>query len=73
MNLPTALIITVENVWSDDYGGCNVYLSGQLIGHRPYDGSDTAEVAAQVVRALSGLLRERLGWKPEAPDDEYGA
>jgi hypothetical protein len=73
MNLPIALVVTVE----DDYpgepranGGCKVYLTGQLIGHRPYDGSDTDEVAAETVQALSELLRERLGWKPEAPPEE---
>jgi hypothetical protein len=65
MILPVALVVMADG---GDYGGHDVYLSGKLIGFRPYDGSDSAEVAAEVVQSLADLLAERLGWARKAPE-----
>jgi hypothetical protein len=66
-----ALTITAESL-NDGYGGHDVFLNGERIGHRPYDGSNADEVCDETARALAGMLRERLGWAPEAPkEDEY--
>jgi hypothetical protein len=56
---PAALTITTEDA---DYGDHYVYLNGELIGHRPYDGSNHDEICDEVIKAFAGILRERLGW-----------
>lgn len=67
---PVALAITARGNGYDNYDGHMVYLNGELIGHRPYDGSDSDEVCDETARTLAEMLRERLGWIPKDPDDE---
>lgn len=64
---PVALTITAEPCGF--YQGWNMYLSGEPIGHHPYDGSGPDEACDKVTRALAELLREKLGWDPKDPDD----
>lgn len=62
----TALAITADG---GDYRPHEVRLNGQLIGYRPWDGSDSRDVIAEVVSGLAGLLGERFGW-PQTEDLE---
>jgi hypothetical protein len=64
-----ALVITVDGE-DRDYGGNDVYLGEIKIGHRPYDGSWKEDIAKEAAASLAALLRERLGWPLEAPDED---
>ncbi len=68
MSRPVALVVTAEPV--GHYQGWHMQLNGQPIGHMPYDGSNAEEACDKVVTELALLLRERLGWSVEAPDDD---
>lgn len=59
---PTAVVITVESYGL--YEGHDVFLSGHLIGHRPFDGGNSDEAADEALAAFAGVLSERLGWHP---------
>ena len=65
--MPIVFCLTVEP--AGFYAGHDVSLSGRPLGRRPYDGSDSTEVFAEVADALAGLLREKLGW-PVPDEDE---
>lgn len=54
--------IGVEPSPSGYYGGHDVYIEAQLIGHRPYDGTYYEEIRDEVRSALAELLRKELGW-----------
>lgn len=62
-------IKAVDNL-DAEYGGDDVYLGSELIGFRPYDGSDSLEIANEVRRELAAMLRERLGWKTAPVEEE---
>lgn len=66
---PLALVLDVEPAGSGYYHGYDVFLNGQLVGFRPYDGSDTEDVETEVVTALAQLVRAQLGWKEQEHDD----
>ena len=66
-------VIQVEPAsWGTNYDGHNVLINGKQAFHRPYDGSYSDAVEAEVAEALGELLREKLGLKKEAPEEEDG-
>jgi hypothetical protein len=52
------------------YEGHNVKINGIQVAHRPYDGSLDYDVEREVAEAFGELLREKLGWNKEAPEDD---
>lgn len=67
MSRPVALVVEVTG---RGYAPLRVTLNGRLIGFRPYDGKDHEEVEEEVLDALSGLLRERLGYSETQEEDD---
>lgn len=73
-------IITVLAKPRGAYEGYDMYLGSvgdpgdvgeSLIGHKPYDGSSQEQAESEVIQALAGMLRERLGWRDLTEDEEY--
>jgi hypothetical protein len=54
----------------NEYAGDNVLIDGVQAYYRPYDGSDTQDVIKEAAGALGTLLREKLGYFEEAPEEE---
>jgi hypothetical protein len=61
-------ILSVEG--AGFYRGHNVKINGVQVAHRPYDGSGVDTVELEVAEALGELIREKLGWNEEAPEQE---
>lgn len=68
MAAPVTFVLTITG---GDYGGHEVRLNDQVIGHRPYDGSRPDDVNNEVAAALAAILRERLGWPETDPRGDY--
>lgn len=69
MNISMALVITVEpgvGGWGHD-----VYLNGQMIGHRSEDGIRAEEIPDEVATALTQILHAHLDWNQDPEEDEY--
>jgi hypothetical protein len=62
-----AIIVEVESDVDDSYTGMEVYLNGEKIGFRQWDGSSREDVQREVSKALADIIRERLGWPEEKP------
>lgn len=77
MNRVTILTVTAKPRHA--YEGYDMYLGGAgepgdahvKIGHKPYDGSCAEKAEQEVVSALAGMLRERLGWQQDAREELY--
>lgn len=55
----------------EEYCGHDVYLGDYKIGYRAYDGSWSNEVVDEVAEALAEILREKLGWPEDKPEEDY--
>jgi hypothetical protein len=64
------ILITVDGAGYDNYNGHNVKIGGVQAYHRPYDGSDDDDVMTEACRALGELLRDKLGLKEEATEED---
>lgn len=63
---PVPLLIQVEG---GEYGPHEVSLNGVVVGYRPHDGSCPEEIQEEVLKTFAELLRERLGWPEENPEE----
>lgn len=69
MSVPhQALLITVKS--AGEYNGYNVLVGGQQAYYRPYDGKDWDGVMDEACEGLAELLREKLGFPENEPEDE---
>lgn len=66
----TGMTVSVELAPGGYYQGYNVFLNGQPLWFRPYDGSDTEEVVAEVTEALCEVLRAHTGRGLPKDDDD---
>jgi hypothetical protein len=71
MTMINVSIFEVEAVDKySEYGGYNVMIDGVQAYHRPYDGSSTEDVVKEAAGALGALLREKLDYFEEAPEED---